>query len=244
MTLNTIISKKPKDNHDAIWTKCGGCGEIFYNGELNRNIRICPKCNYYFPLEPMERMALLSDNGKFTIYNNKNLNLDFDKLIMTGEIRLSGHRLVTTAIDFESFKELENSASVISFMLSKIFEAISSAVNQELPFLLCVNGFAQISEQLASISAAISRLNKKKLLFISILAQSDKFCNFPGFAYLADIVIAESKITLDPQTNLKSGKNISYQETLGLFHSGLIDIIAPRRELRPALTNIIKFFSS
>ena len=63
-----MLPDKRKDIPDGLWTKCGECGEIIYNGELIRNLRICSKCNYHFPLEPAERIAVLADAESLVRY--------------------------------------------------------------------------------------------------------------------------------------------------------------------------------
>ncbi len=50
--INSWIDNRKKDIPDGIWVKCPECGEIIYNGELDRNLRICLKCKYYFPMFP------------------------------------------------------------------------------------------------------------------------------------------------------------------------------------------------
>ena len=46
---------------EGLWVKCDGCREIIYAKELERNLRICPKCGYHFRIGARERWALLLD---------------------------------------------------------------------------------------------------------------------------------------------------------------------------------------
>ena len=44
---------------EGMWLKCNHCREIIYRKEVERNNKVCPKCDYHFPISVMERIALL-----------------------------------------------------------------------------------------------------------------------------------------------------------------------------------------
>jgi acetyl-CoA carboxylase carboxyl transferase subunit beta len=46
---------------EGLWVKCDGCKEIIYNKELERNLRICPKCGHHFRIDAPARLQLLLD---------------------------------------------------------------------------------------------------------------------------------------------------------------------------------------
>ena len=48
-----------------MWLKCNHCREIVYRKEVDRNNKVCPKCEYHFPISVSERIALLTDLGTF-----------------------------------------------------------------------------------------------------------------------------------------------------------------------------------
>ena len=54
--------RKPK-TAEGMWLKCNHCREIIYRKEVERNHRVCPKCDYHFPISVLERIALLLDVG-------------------------------------------------------------------------------------------------------------------------------------------------------------------------------------
>ena len=43
---------------EGMWLKCNHCREIVYRKEVERNNKVCPKCDYHFPISVMERIAL------------------------------------------------------------------------------------------------------------------------------------------------------------------------------------------
>lgn len=64
-TKETRAEKKGK-TPEGLWIKCEGCREIVYRKEVEKNLKICPKCNYHFRISARERLKLLVDEGSFT----------------------------------------------------------------------------------------------------------------------------------------------------------------------------------
>ena len=50
---------------EGMWLKCNHCREIVYRKEVDRNNKVCPKCDYHFPISVIERINLLVDLGTF-----------------------------------------------------------------------------------------------------------------------------------------------------------------------------------
>src|SRR5512139_4298847 len=46
---------------EGLWTRCDGCREIIYSKELEKNLRICPKCGHHFRIDIDARLRLLLD---------------------------------------------------------------------------------------------------------------------------------------------------------------------------------------
>ena len=49
----------------GLWTKCPKCEQIIYNKELEKNLKVCPKCHYNLRSTARERIAQLFDEGTF-----------------------------------------------------------------------------------------------------------------------------------------------------------------------------------
>ena len=56
---------KKKEMPEGLWTKCPSCEQMIFTAELERNLKICPKCDYYFTLRAEERLELVADEGSF-----------------------------------------------------------------------------------------------------------------------------------------------------------------------------------
>jgi len=50
---------------EGLWVKCDSCKEIIYKKEIEKNLQVCPKCNYHFRISASERINLIADEGSF-----------------------------------------------------------------------------------------------------------------------------------------------------------------------------------
>ena len=48
-----------------LWTKCPSCGEMLFNKQLDKVLRVCPSCGHHFRLSALERLRHLFDDGEF-----------------------------------------------------------------------------------------------------------------------------------------------------------------------------------
>jgi len=234
------MSNRKKDIPDGIWEKCPECNEIIYNGELDRNLRICRRCSYYFPIEPSARISLIADEGSFHSYNDVVCpDKNFDSIIMSGKAQLSNHKLVIMALNL--FK------TDSTFVIDKIVNTISHAVEEKLPLLAIYTAADEaedihIPAQTLNIATHLNRLNKEKLFYVSVLSQSGTDSSFPAFAYSADIVIAESNSLGTSHTGSRIGRRNADRAIQLLFKSGVTDMIVSRDSLKSVLIDIVAFF--
>ena len=53
----------------GLWVKCEFCGEIIYKKEIEKNLEVCPKCNYHFRINSQKRLAMVFDEGSFVEFD-------------------------------------------------------------------------------------------------------------------------------------------------------------------------------
>ncbi|MCK5912472.1 MAG: acetyl-CoA carboxylase carboxyl transferase subunit beta, partial [Desulfuromusa sp.] len=46
--LTASVENKNVKVPEGVWTKCKHCQEIIYAKEIERNLNVCPKCDYHF----------------------------------------------------------------------------------------------------------------------------------------------------------------------------------------------------
>src|SRR2546426_2671983 len=103
----------------GIWAKCPRCRNLIYRKDLERNLKVCPKCSYHHRLTAVERLEITLDENSFQEYDAGLASTDPlgfegypDKLseaqakteqaeaVLTGEGTIEGWRTVTGALDF------------------------------------------------------------------------------------------------------------------------------------------------
>ncbi len=53
---------------EGLWHTCSACGAVLYRTDLEKNLDVCPKCNYHNPGSARRRLDLLLDaEGRFEI---------------------------------------------------------------------------------------------------------------------------------------------------------------------------------
>lgn len=241
---NTWVTNRRRDIVDGLWAKCPECGELIYNGELDRNLRICRRCNYYFPMDPSARISLITNGGGLSNYNDVTSPApeNFNRIIMSGEAKIFDHGIAIMAVNFNAL------CNVNSFLITeKMVSAINNAIERKLPLLAIYtigNEKYVIGSpmQLLNVSAQISKLNKEKLAYISLLSQTGSDNHFPAFAYSADIVVAESNLFGTSHTGSRIGRRDADRAVQSLFQSGIVDMIVPREDLKIKLADIFSFF--
>ena len=80
-TLKKAITQTPVENKavqvpEGLYAKCKGCSEILYNRDLDKNLRVCPKCGYHYQLSALERLYLTLDSGTFQEFDEKLTSLN------------------------------------------------------------------------------------------------------------------------------------------------------------------------
>ena len=46
---------------EGLWHKCDSCGAVLYATELQKNLSVCPKCNYHMRIGARERLRIFLD---------------------------------------------------------------------------------------------------------------------------------------------------------------------------------------
>ncbi|HEX15708.1 MAG TPA: acetyl-CoA carboxylase carboxyl transferase subunit beta, partial [Deltaproteobacteria bacterium] len=60
-----LFKKRKEERKDDLWEKCRSCQEVVLKRELERNLRVCPKCGYHFPISARRRLEITLDTGSF-----------------------------------------------------------------------------------------------------------------------------------------------------------------------------------
>ena len=255
-----------------MWLKCNHCREIVYRKEVDRNNKVCPKCDYHFPISVMERIGLLVDLGTFKEWDTdleakdplsfqdtksykERVKAQQEKTgrkdaLVIGEGMIDGRRMVLCVFDF-SFM----GGSMGSVVGEKFCRAIDRALEARLPVILVTSsGGARMQEgilslmQMAKTSAAVAKLSEAKLPFISILADPTFGGVTASIAMLGDVIIAEPKALIGfagprvIEQTIKQQLPDQFQRAEFLLEHGMIDMIVERKQLKDTLSTLVNHF--
>lgn len=260
---------KPAKGLEGMWLKCSHCREIIYRKEVERNWKVCPKCDYHFPISVHERLALLVDLGTFREWEAEvapadplafvdtkpyrdRLKAQQDKTgrkdaLMVGEGLIEGRRMALGLFDF-SFM----GGSMGSVVGEKLCRGIERAIEARLPFvLICTSGGARMQEgilslmQMAKTSAAVARLGEAGLPFVTILADPTFGGVTASVAMLGDVIIAEPKALIGfagprvIEQTIKQQLPEGFQRAEFLLDHGMVDMIVERKRLKETLGTLL-----
>jgi acetyl-CoA carboxylase carboxyl transferase subunit beta len=250
---------------DALWSKCNVCQEIIYKRELERNLNVCPKCSYHFPIRAQKRLDIVTDEGSFKELDRALVPVDLisfrdlkkysDRLheaqhktglkdaFVTGRCEI--HQLPAMVGVFE-FDFLGGSLG--SVVGEKIARMVEKAMDEKIGAIIFTSsGGARMQEgilslmQMAKTSAALSRLRKERLPYISVLTDPTTGGVTASFGMLGDIILAEPGALIGfagPRVikeTIKADLPPGFQRAEYLLTHGMIDLIVERRRLKETL---------
>ncbi|MGP1611967.1 MAG: acetyl-CoA carboxylase, carboxyltransferase subunit beta [Catonella sp.] len=263
-------ARREKNNRVEEGISCPSCDNKLERNIIKENLGICPKCNYYFPLSPMQRMALLSDEKqvKKHFHPLKSINpIDFpnyeEKLkenrektrqsdaIVTEIIKIGG---ISTAVGVLDGRFLLGSmGTVVGEEIARLAEY---AKKKKLPLVIfSASGGARMQEgifslmQMAKTAAAVERYKQSGGLFISVLTNPTTGGVSASFASLGDITIAEPNALIcfaGPRVIEQTiGEKLpeGFQRAEFLLEHGRLDAVIGRVEMKEWLTKVLKLHS-
>jgi len=272
-SYSTITYQKKKDIPKGLWTKCPLTGEIIYHKDLEKNLQVVPSSGYHFPINARARISSLMDEGSFVeednnirptdplsfsangaayikkLAENQAKTKEFDAVVC-GVGTIEGIQTRIAVMDFRFL-----GGSLGSVVGEKITRTIEKAADEGSALILVSSsGGARMHEgilslmQMAKTSAALAKLSKAGLPYISVLTNPTTGGVTASFATLGDLILAEPgaligfagprviKETI--QQDLPEG----FQTAEFLMSAGLIDQIVPRTEMRKRIAFFLKVY--
>jgi acetyl-CoA carboxylase carboxyl transferase subunit beta len=136
----------------------------------------------------------------------------------------------------------------------KITRAIERAIERRLPVVIVsCSGGARMMEgalslmQMAKISAALARLDRARLPYLSLLTDPTTGGVTASFAMLGDVNIAEPKALIGfagprvIEQTIRQKLPEGFQRSEFLLEHGMLDMVVDRRELKATIARILRF---
>lgn len=253
---------------EGLWTKCGSCNAVLYRADLERNHEVCPKCDHHMRIGARRRLdSFLDSEGRVEIGSElkpvdalrfKDLKKYKDRLIQaqkaTGEDdalvvmkgTVKGVPMVAAAFEFKFM-----GGSMGSVVGERFVRAVNVCLEEKIP-LVCysASGGARMQEalfslmQMAKTSAALARMNKQGIPYISVMTDPTMGGVSASFAMLGDINVAEPNALIGfagprvIEQTVRETLPEGFQRSEFLLEHGAIDMIIDRREMRDKLASI------
>ena len=254
---------------DGVWVKCPDCDSVLYREDLDANMQVCPKCQHHLRISARKRAEHLLDDHNFRELAKDVKPEDFLKFkdiksypqrineasISTGEsdalILVVGSimkiKSVVALFEFDFM-----GGSMGSVVGEKFVRGIEYATEKNIPFVsVAASGGARMQEglmslmQMAKTTAALKKLDEKKIPYISILTDPTMGGVSASFAFVADVVIAEPNALIGfagprvIEQTVREKLPKGFQRSEFLLKKGSIDLIVDRRDLRKKVGSLL-----
>jgi acetyl-CoA carboxylase carboxyl transferase subunit beta len=257
---------------EGVWIKCQKCDAQLYRNELERNLHVCPKCDYHMrigarqrldffldaesqeelspglePLDPLKFRDSKRYRERISIAQKK--TGEKDALVsVTGA--LLGRPVVSCAFEFGFM-----GGSMGSVVGERFARAANHAADNNMPLIsFAASGGARMQEalfsllQMAKTSAALARLGAKGVPYISVLTDPTTGGVSASLAMLGDVNIGEPGALIGfagPRVIEQTVRQIlpeGFQRSEFLLDHGAIDMIVDRRQMRIQIADLLAKF--
>lgn len=255
---------------EGLWIKCEACDAVLYRPELERNLSVCPKCSHHMRINARDRLKRFLDTGsaselaasvtpedplKFRdqkkykdrlLATQKSVGETDALIVMAGT--LQGLEVVAAAFEFRFM-----GGSMGSVVGERFVRAVNHCVEFDMPFVcFSASGGARMHEgllslmQMAKTSAALGRMARANLPFISVLTDPTTGGVSASLAMLGDVNIGEPRALIGfagprvIEQTVRETLPEGFQRSEFLLEKGAIDMIVDRRDQRERIGSLLR----
>jgi len=255
---------------EGVWVKCPDCGQALYKKDLDGNLQVCPKCSHHFRLSAADRLAMLFD-GPWVGHDHDLASTDplnfidtkpYSQRLRTAQQASGLKDAIICGTGTIDGIETEIAAMEYSFIGGSmgvvVGEKITRAIERGLQYrrpvvVVSCSGGARMMEgtlslmQMAKVSAALARLDRAGLPYLSVLTDPTTGGVTASFAMLGDLNIAEPKALIGfagprvIEQTIRQKLPEGFQRAEFLVEHGMVDVIVDRRKLKAAIADALRF---
>ena len=259
---------------EGLWVKCEDCRQIIWKKDIEDNLNVCPKCDKHFRIDARTRLALLMDDNQYEVFDGNLSSTDPLKFVdlkpyasrlrqaqrdtglrdavINAQGKLLGRPIVASAMEYAFI-----GGSMGAVAGEMITRAVERALDSKTPLIIVsASGGARMMEgvvslmQLAKISAALARLDKAKIPYISLLTDPTTGGVTASFAMLGDLNIAEPGALIGfagprvIEQTIRQKLPEGFQRSEFLLQHGMLDAVVSRKELKPYIARALDFMAA
>jgi acetyl-CoA carboxylase carboxyl transferase subunit beta len=255
---------------EGLWVKCAACDSVLYRAELERNLNVCPKCSHHMRIGARARLQAFLDPGpqlevgvnvwpedplkfkdsrryKERLSQAQKATGENDALVAIAGA-LHGQAVVACAFEFQFL-----GGSMGSVVGERFKRSVDHCIEQRCG-LVCftATGGARMQEalfslmQMAKTSAALARLARAQLPFISVMTDPTTGGVSASLAMLGDLNVAEPRALIGfagprvIQQTVRETLPEGFQRSEFLLEHGGLDMIIDRRDMRDRLAQLLR----
>lgn len=257
---------------EGVWIKCSRCDAQLYRNEVERNLQVCPKCEYHMRIGARKRLEYFVDpDSQEELFGNLEPEdpLKFrdskryrDRIVAAQKITGEKDALVSVAgtllgkpVVVCAFEFAFMGGSMGSVVGERFSRAARYARENNMP-LICfsASGGARMQEalfsllQMAKTSAALANLGAKGVPYISVLTDPTTGGVSASLAMLGDVNIAEPGALIGfagprvIEQTVREQLPEGFQRSEFLLDHGAIDMIVDRRKMREEIADLLAKF--
>ncbi len=257
---------------EGVWIKCQKCDAQLYRNELERNLQVCPKCENHMRIGARKRLSFFLDPDSQTEMaaglesedplRFRDTKKYRDRLVQaqkkTGEkdalITVSG-TLLGRPVVVCAFEFAFMGGSMGSVVGERFSRAADYATENNMPLIsFAASGGARMQEalfsllQMAKTAAALARLGKAGIPYVSVLTDPTTGGVSASLAMLGDVNIAEPGALIGfagprvIEQTVREKLPEGFQRSEFLLDHGAIDMIIDRRQMREQIADLLAKF--
>ncbi len=267
-----ITPSDPSDRRsvpEGLWVKCPSCESVLYRTDLEKNVNVCPSCGHHHRISARARLdAFLDGEGRYEVAQEvipvdalkfkdsrkypERLKEALENTGETDALVVMGGSVMSIELVAACFEFDFMGGSMGSVVGERFVRGVETAIEQKVPFVcFTATGGARMQEgllslmQMAKTNAALTRLAKKGLPYISVLTDPTMGGVSAGFAFMGDVVIAEPKALIGfagprvIENTVRVKLPEGFQRAEFLQTKGAVDFICDRRELRSSVAHLL-----
>lgn len=270
--LDTSGEKKVRT--EGLWVKCENCRQIIWKKDLEENMNVCPKCDKHFRIDARTRLSQLLDENQYATFDGDIASTDPLKFVdlkpyssrlkqaqqdtglkdavINAQGKLMGRPVIASVMEYSFI-----GGSMGAVVGEDITRAIEKAGETRTPLIIVsASGGARMMEgvislmQLAKISAALAKLDKLKIPYISLLTDPTTGGVTASFAMLGDLNIAEPGALIGfagprvIEQTIRQKLPPGFQRSEFLLQHGMLDAVVPRKQLKSYIGRALDFMAA
>ena len=262
-----------RQTSENLWHKCLKCGTMVFVKEWEENYSVCPRCDFHDRIGPAKRFEQVFDAAQYELLSAPEVKEDplrfkdtkryTDRLkaaraangerdaLVNARGKIDGHGVILGVQDFAFMGGSMGTAVGAAFVAG-----VRAAIEDKVPYIIfTASGGARMQEAILSLmqlprtTVAIAELKEAGLPYIVVLTAPTTGGVTASYAMLGDVQIAEPGALIGfagqrvIEQTIREKLPEGFQRAEYLLAHGMIDMVAPRGELKEKLALLISYLA-